>query len=810
MAERMASSFGDNNYGLQVGQNSGSIHAVFHLPPETPPKPSFNVPFRRDPDFVKRESILDRVQQACSAPASRAALVGLGGVGKSQLAIEQAYRVRDGAEQENREVWVFWVHAETLARVEEGLRSIADAVKISGRNQPGADVPQLVYQWLQNERNGWWLMVLDSADNIDVFYNTQATARQAGEGGRKPLSAYLPQSSNGSILVTTRNRHLAYRLTGSYNDIIDVGPMDQEHALELLIKKSHEGADTDTATRLVEALEYMPLAISQAAAYIQRRAPRTSISNYLEEFRRSERKRSSLLNQDSGDLRRDESAKNSVITTWQISFDHIRLKRRSATDLLCLMSFFDRQGIFEWLIRPHDQSQSDRADTDKESVSSSDDTDTEEMFEKDVEMLRDYCLVQTNEKGDVFEMHGLVQLSTRKWLNGNREREKFKRQFISRMAEAFPSGEFENWDRCQKLFPHAEKAVQYRPEEESSQEEWALLLYKGSWYAAEQGRYTISEAMARISQDTRKRVLGPEHPDTLNSMSNLASTYWNQGRWKEAETLEVQVVETQKMVLGPEHPNTLNSMANLALTYSNQGRWKEAEMLDVQVMETWKTVLGPKHPDTLIKAEMLDVQVIETRKTVLGPEHPNTLNSMANLASTYRNQGRWKEAETLEVQVIETQKTVLGPEHPNTLNSMANLASTYSNQGRWKEAEMLYVQVIETRKTVLGPKHPDTLISMANLASTYWNQGRWKKAETLEVQVIETQKTVLGPEHPDTLNSMDNLAYTWKSQGRNADAVRLMDDCVQIRCRVLGPEHEHTLSSLSALSDWRKELGISN
>ncbi len=104
---------------------------------------------------------------------------------------------------------------------------------------------------------------------------------------------------------------------------------------------------------------------------------------------------------------------------------------------------------------------------------------------------------------------------------------------------------------------------------------------------------------------------------------------------------------------------------------------------------------------------------------------------MANLASIYRNQGRWDEAETLKVQVMETSKSKLGADHPSTLTSMANLASTYRNQGRWDEAETLEVQVMETRKTKLGADHPDTLTSMNNLASTYRNQGRLAEAETL-------------------------------------------------------------------------------
>ncbi|RYP30977.1 hypothetical protein DL767_005984 [Monosporascus sp. MG133] len=670
--------------------------------PETPPRPSSTIPFRRDADFVERKTILDRIHQACSTPASRVALVGLGGVGKSQLAIEHAYRVRDTFINQDKEVWAFWVHAGTRARVEEGFKAIADAAKIPGRGQPKADILQLVYQWLQNERNGQWLMVLDSADDVNVFYGTDEKAKQTasiGEGVR-PLWTYLPQSSNGSTLITTRDKDLAFKLTGDHKNIIEVGPMDQDHALTLLATKSGSQYNRDEGTKLVKELEYMPLAISQAAAYIVQRAPRTSVRKYLEEFRKSERKRWGLLNHDAGDIRRDGSASNSVVTTWQISFDYIRSKRPSATDLLSLMSFFDNQGILEYLLRPIDQDESynDEANTEDESLGSSE--TSSDGFEEDVAMLRNYCLISTNETGDVFEMHGLVQLSTREWLNVHEKTEKFKKQYINRMARAFPSGDFHNWGTCRQLFPHAEKAIHYRPIDKEYLSKWALILYNGSWFSVTQGKYTIAETMATKAQNAYETVLGPDHPSTLTSMNRLAFTYRHQGRWKEAELIQVQVMETGKRVLGEEHPGTLTSINNLALTYRDQGRWKEAESVQVQVMET--------------------------RKRVLGEEYPETLISMNDLALTYRDQGRWKEAELLQVQVIKIRKRVLGEEHPVTLISMNNLALTYQDQGRWKEADSLQVQVMEMRKRALGIEHPDTLASMAHLAVIFLKQGRFK------------------------------------------------------------------------------------
>ncbi|KAK4660693.1 hypothetical protein QC762_0021600 [Podospora pseudocomata] len=868
------------------------VHGLGGLPtppmlserPETPPKPFTTIPFSRDRDFVNRGDILEQIDRRCSEPPARVALVGLGGVGKSQLAIEYAHRLAT----RQPDAWVFWVHAGTYARVEEGFRTIADAVKLTGRNLPKADILQLVYSWLSNERNGRWIMILDSADDRDVFYNANIAhgTTSGDERDRRPFVTYLPQSQNGSIIVTTRNKDLAFRLSGRRQNIIEVGPMAQTDALTLLEKKLGSPADLDVAADLVQALDLVPLAISQAAAYIQARAPRSSPEKYLTKFRKSEHRKSSLLQYDAGDLRRDGGASNAVLTTWQISFDYIRSKRRSAADLLSLMSFFDRQGIPGWVLKPPRVTKQevpgrcldDAGDTDFGNGSSASDGDMDgetdggltddsadtidDGFEDDVAMLRDYCLIATNEM-DEFEMHGLVQFSTRKWLEQSGQQETLKQKFIERMAASFPSGDYKNWATCRNLFAHVQVVLGYRPSE-NREEIWATLLYNGGWFAWSQGRYEVAQQMVgkarrafekRLGKEdaatqasmslfaqvllnrgqweeaeklfmqvveTSKTNLGADHPSTLTSMANLASTYRKQGRWEEAEKLDVQVMETIKTKLGADHPDTLSSMANLASTYRKQGRWEEAEKLDVQVMETIKTKLGADHPDTLSsmanlastyrnqgrweEAEKLFVQVMETSKTKLGADHPDTLTSMANLASTYRNQGRWEEAEKLDVQVMETSKTKLGADHPSTLTSMANLASTYRNQGRWEEAEKLEVQVMETSKTKLGADHPDTLTSMANLASTYRNQGRWEEAEKLDVQVMETSKTKLGVDHPSTLTSMANLASTFWNQGRWEEAEKLDVQVMETSKTKLGADHPDTLTSMANLAfTWKSQ-----
>jgi tetratricopeptide (TPR) repeat protein len=644
---------------------------------------------------------------------------------------------------------VFWVHASNADRIEQGYGDIANVVGLAGRNDPHADVFKLVHDWLRNEKNGRWLLVLDNADNAAAL-TLPATQASSGEGSRPRFLSYVPQSRNGSVLVTSRTRRVALQLVEE-RDILSVEPMDNTSGQELLQKKLGAEVDNKYIVELARTLEFMPLALVQAAAYIRQRAPRCSVQQYLEMFYKSDKKRTVLLEYDVDNLRRDEKAKNYILTTWHISFEHILQARQSAADLLSFMSFFDRQGIPEALLRNQDRPKNrnggveaiDRDGEDNDSNSSDDESETsvDDGFEEDIATLRNYSLIRVTTDSCTFEMHRLVQFATQKWLEGRGQLEAWKEQYIDNLCTAFPTGEYENWAQCQALFPHAKSALLQQPESEESLRRWALLLYNAAWYA------------------------------------------WRKGDLRNSEKLSVKSLKVRKRLLGKGHTDTLSSMAMLGLAADLAGQWKEAEELQVQVMETVKRVLGEEHPDTL--------------------------TSIANLASTYKNQGRWKEAEELQIQVIETRKRVLGEKHLDTLKSIVNLASTYMNQGRWKEAEELVVQVMETVKRVLGEEHPDTLISISNLALTYTNQGRMKEAEELQIQVIETRKRVLGEEHPSTLTSMTYLAFTLKEQGRNNEAISLLESFLQLAKHVFGPQHPRILSYLEVLDEWQKESLVS-
>ncbi|TVY62681.1 Nephrocystin-3 [Fusarium oxysporum f. sp. cubense] len=774
-------------------QDAPGVVAARFLRARNRPKPSILIPFARDSAFVGREDIITKIigkhEQAATDHHSRVALVGLGGVGKSQIAIEYAYRVRKSAPQ----TWVFWVHAANAARFEQAYRDIANKAEIPGREDPKANILKIVYDWLCDERNGQWLMVLDNADDDEFFFDHT-----------RPLESFLAQTPNGRILITSKNRTAAMNLVGPCGRILQVEPMDEEDALALLnARVPFSESNKADAKTLVQALECIPLAITHAAAYIKARAPMITMSDYLRLFRESEANQMRLLGKEGlQDLRRDNSIRHPVSVTWQISFTQIQKTEQSAVDLLALMSMFDRQGIPISLLR--------------NGISQVD-------FQDALEPLLSFSLVRVEIGMQSFEIHRLVQLSMRKWLEANKQLNKWTKESIRVLTAAFPNGEYPTWMDCQVLFPHARETMGHAAGDEEDRLNQAEIALRAGRFLLFRGEYNTAEEIVRMSVEAREKVLGKEHPDTLSSMNNLALALQDQGKYGEAEKIHRQTLELIEKVLGKEHPNTLSSMNNLALALQDQGKYKEAKGIHRQTLELKEKVLGKEHRDTLMsmnnlanvldsmgqheEAEEMHRQTLELSDKVLGKEHPETLSSMNNLASVLKSMGQYKEAAKIHRQTLELKEKVLGKEHPNTLSSMNNLANVLDSMGQYEEAEKMHRQTLELSDKVLGKEHPETLSSRSNLANVLDSMGRYEEAEKMNRQTLELREKVLGKEHIDTLASMNNLANVLYSMGRYEEAEKMHRQTLELREKVLGKEHIDTLASMNNLAIMLKSMG---
>jgi tetratricopeptide (TPR) repeat protein len=784
------------------------------------------IPFSRNRFFVGRKvqlAELDATLFSNEQTTTRLAIVGPGGTGKSQLSLEVAHRTR----KNKKHCSVFWIDASDKDSLYQSYASVAQKLSVSGWDDDQADMEQLVRRCVAEICARQCLLIFDNVEDTTLQPSGSSTAEAVD------LIDYLPQSHLCSIIFTTTSRNTARTLAPQCVVALqELTPDAAQRMLQNRLARTLSTIEQQEAEQLLSEISHLPLAVVQAAACMK------TSGMTVQKYRSQLEEHNKLVLEHSGGSSENKLqgsiVKDPVATTLSVSMSQVRRSNAVAADYLFVAACVDRKDISLDLL----EAASPRAREDA------------------VKILDRYALITRRPADSALDVHRLVHHALRKRLQVQGQLRKWTQRTITQLLRVFPKHDHNNRSKWRRLLPHARCVLSHSQQDDDKERlelsrKCAMTLYSdGQYKGAEelfaqmtetrkrvlgdehphtltstanlastysaQGRWREAEKLEVQVMKMRKRLLGNEHPDTLTSMNNLASTYRNQGRWAEAQELLVQVMEMRKRVLGDEHPVTLNSKANLALTYWNQGRWNEAEELQVQVMQTEKRVLGDEHPDTLTsmanlaltymeqgrwkKAEELQVQVMQTTKRVLGDEHPSTLSSINNLASMYWKQGRWKEAEKLEVQVMQTMKRVLGNEHPDTLSSVNNLASTYRNQGRWKEAQELLVQVMEMRKRVLGDEHPDTLSSINNLAAMYGYQRRWKEAEKLQMQVMQTRKRLLGDEHLDTLIGTANLASTYRNQGRWKEAEKLEVQVMQTMKRVLGDEHPDTLTSINNLA----------
>nr|XP_036584595.1 uncharacterized protein CTRU02_05670 [Colletotrichum truncatum]KAF6794113.1 hypothetical protein CTRU02_05670 [Colletotrichum truncatum] len=751
-------------------------------------KPHFIVPFGRNENFVGRDAILRQLLERIPPSAykdtcQRTAIVGLGGIGKTQVAIEAAYRVRDA----HPDCSVFWVPAVDTVMFENAYRDIGRALSIQSIEDDEADVKGLVKAALERDGDRSWLLIIDNADDMELLFTNSKLAK------------YFPSSRKGSILLTTRNKQVATRFSRGHPLYLrEMGSIDATQLLNSGLDES-QISDTRITTEVLGHLAYLPLAIRQASAYMASNKSVT-VSKYLGYCKASDEKLVGLLSKDFEDEDRYDDIQNPVVKTWLISFEHISRDNRLAAEYLGFLCYLAEKDIPLALLPPSE----DGIDTDEDMAA-----------EEAISMLMAYAFIQERDTEGRIDIHRLVRLVMRNWVREKGEEEEQVTETIYWLSERFPWPDHKNREVWMTYLPHAQAALRFQDWCTDEEALWDLLANTGRSNEL-LGKYGEAEQMHRQTLEMRKKVLGPENPNTLSSMNNLAGVFDSQGKYEEAEQMHRQALEMRKKVLGPENPDTLGSMNNLALVLRSQGKYDEAEQMHRQTLELSQKVLGLENPSTLTsmnnlaecfdsqgkyeEAEQMHRQALELSEKVLGPENPDTLTSMNNLALVLGSQGKYEEAEQMHRQTLELRKKVLGPENPSTLTSMNNLALVFDSQGKYEEAEQMHRQALEMRKKVLGPENPSTLTSMNNLALVLESQGKYEEAEQMHRQALEMRKKVLGPENPDTLGSMNNLALVLRSQGKYEEAEQMHRQTLELSQKVLGPENPDTLGSMNNLA----------
>jgi tetratricopeptide (TPR) repeat protein len=761
------------------------------------------VPFVRPPSFAGRETQLAQLQAHISlAGGRRLAIYGLGGCGKTALALDSAYRTR---EQQPAHA-VFWVPAVSRESFEQAYRDIGMLLRIPGISDDNASVKRLVKTWLSDDGFGPWLMVVDNADDVNVLLDPLEA-----ETSKDRLVDFLPCSRHGSVVFTTRTRNAAIDLAGG--TVMQLGELTEEEAGEvlrtrLLPDNQHLLENDQVVHTFLDILAFLPLAIVQATAFINKN--NITLADYMSVYRDSEEDAIELLSKDFEDHGRYRDTKNPVATTWYISFKQIRKQNPLAADYLSFMACTTGENIPRSLLLPGSSR-----------LAAMEAVGTLDAYAFVTERRQQQGGREVQHQERMFDMHRLVRLAMHNWLREYQQWNAWVNKTLTRLVEVVPYGGHERREVWTAYLPHALHVAELT--EVYEVEGRVLLLDRLGCCEQSLGRYNSAEAAHRKALERREGLLEKEHPHTLTSMNNVARALSDQGKYIEAETMHQETLALREKVLGKEHPDTLTSMNEVALALSKQGKYTEAETMHRETLTLREKVSGKEHPDTLtsmnnvalalsnqgkyIEAEMMHRETLALSEKVLGKEHPDTLISMNEVALALSKQGKYTEAETIHRETLTLREKVSGKEHPHTLTSMNNVALALSDHGKYIEAETIHQETLALREKVSGEEHPDTLTSMSNVANALSNQGKYTEAETMHRETLALREKVLGKEHPVTLTSMNNVALALSDQGKYIEAETMHQETLALSEKVLGKEHPDTLTSMSNVANAPSDQG---
>jgi hypothetical protein len=698
------------------------------LPLRLAPRPVF---------LAGREALLAEIDARLVAGRERAGprvavLCGLPGAGKTSVAVEYAYRQLD-------EVGVCWQFAAGDSAV-LAAQFAALAAQLGARDLADARDPMAAVHAILARAGSGWLVVFDNAPDLAA------------------VEAFLPSAGPGRVLVTSQSQHWPAGWA------TQVPVLDPGTAAQFLTARTGD-TDRGAALELAKELGGLPLALEQAAAYMQ--ATFTPLARYLPLFRA---RQADLL-------ARGEAAGHREHTAATLGLALARLGRDAPAGaaVMRLLAFLAPEPVPLSLLlaREHVAPQ-----VGAESAKAVWPLLGDPVAAADaVAALRRYSLAASAGDGLV-QVHRLVQAVTRAKLT-SREADQWQHVAAAVVEAAIPADPQlpEAWPTYAVLLPHARVVLDLTSGGMSRIARY--LGYSGSYQVARD----LFALVAQAHQDNAN--FGPEHPETLGARANLARWTGEAGDAAGARDQFASLLSARERILGTENPHTLTTRGDLAYWTGEAGNAAGARDQYAALRPIRERVLGPEHPSTLIARGNLAywtgeagnaigareqyAALLPIAEQVLGREHPDTLGIRNNVAAWTGNAGNAADARDQYAALLPIYERVLGPEHPDTLGARANLARYSGEAGNAADARDQYAALLPIYERVLGPEHPDTLSGCGSLARWTGEAGNAAEARDQFAALLPIRERVLGPEHPSTLATRANLAR-WTGQGKAAGA----------------------------------------
>jgi tetratricopeptide (TPR) repeat protein len=703
---------------------------------EVAPLSTWQVPYRRNPFFVGREDMLSQMhdnlmRHSTTHEVLPQVLSGLGGIGKTQLAIEYAYRHREEYH------WVFWLRADTRDSFIADITSVLELLSLAKGDEQDQHIIMFSFKhWLV--MHSQWLLILDNVDDVQV------------------VDDLLP-TSKGHILLTTRVQALPF------GQNIEVKEMKREEGMLFLLRRAgllEPNASLDAVSQedradaqaIVDKVRGLPLALDQAGAYI--REVGCSVSEYRRLFADEKRHRQELLSR-RGRFPSDHP--ESVTSTFLLSFQRIEQANPAAADLLRFFAFLSPDTIPEELIQGGLE----------ELGATLQKLPAEPLqINEAIVKLRNYSLVHRDRDSQAFTIHRLVQIVIRNMMD-----EDMRRQWAERTVRAvyrvFPDWKVSKRLLCRRLFPQAQICFELITQWEMKFPEAASLLHRAARYLRKSPqRYREAELFGLQALKIQEEVLGKEHVDVAETLYGLAVTYEYLNKYQQSESFFRRAIAIREHIFGQQAPETLRVLNSLGYMYFKQKKYDEAASLYQQSLAFGEQVPGAN-------------------------DKVATSTSLNNLALVYSQQEKYDEAEALYKRALEIRERVSGKQSVNAAITLKNMADLYEKQGKYEQAEPLYQQALAIFMQKYEMEDRYTARCLKGLADLYGKQGEYKQAAPLYEQALSIWREFLGLDHLEAAEVLEGYADLLRKMRRKRDAARLEAGAKAVREKVASQEESH-------------------
>ncbi len=723
--------------GIKRGRGKPATEPSFPAaaPRSVPVKPRFpgtlpsiwNVPHHRNPNFTGREEILLSVRDLLTSGSPAAltqAMTGLGGVGKTSLALEYVYRYR----ADYSVVW--WLPSEEPAKLSVEYGALAKALDLPIKDSPNIpEVARAVRRWL--DQNSGWLLVFDNASSPDE------------------LLEFRPQGETGHVIISSRNQNWG---TTSKPLTVKVWPRDE--AVDFMLKRTRQDEE-QAASDLAYDLGYLPLALEHAGAYIETRA--CTIKDYLKRFRD---RGPQLLKH----VKPSADYPFTVAATWEISFEQVRKESPEAADLMNLLAFFASDDIprdilcdgAQQLPEPLGATVCDRVQLDDL-----------------LAVLRNYSLADV--QPDAVSVHRLVQAVTHD-LMSDEDKETWAGAAVKLLSATYPfdGDNLSTWPLSQRLLPHGMAAAHHAEKLHVTAEKTSMLLNSFAEHLRFLARWDEAKRALERALRINEEVLGPDHSEVASILSNLGTVLRNLGELQLAKESHERALGIDERMFGPDHPKVANRLNNLGAALRDIGDLPVAKEKLERALRIDEAIFGPEHPNVAITLNNLGMvlkelgdlpgakerleRALRIEEAVFGPDHSNVARDVSNLGLVLKDLGDHPAAKERLERAMRIEEAVFGPDHPNVATVLNNLGLVVRDLGDLPWAKESLERALRIDKAAFGTDHLHVARDLNNLGFVRRDLGEIDAARADVSHALGISRKVLGEDHPSTKIVRENLA----------------------------------------------------